>query len=227
MNFRGDNMSRVGDMIKKARSERGMTQKQLARKCGLSESYITDIESGKRIINENLVKRISGILGKDISEPLYEPEDEEIETEKEEVPQKADQKAPNAEWESAFSSVIKDIPVFDIDMDKVVGYKHLPVIDRKVEGCNPEKIIFMRAPDNSLGGFRIRKGDILMIALGGECSAGFYLMEYDGRRAIRQTRLLGSGKVLIMSSDGEIRTETKELREIKVLGRCIRDEFNL
>lgn len=221
-------MSRVGDMIKKTRTERGLTQKQLAKKCGLSESYITDIESGKRVINENLIKRISGILGRDINEPLYEAEDEdEIETEQEEIRPKAEPRVPNAEWQSAFSSVIKDIPVFTIEMDKAAEYKHLPVIDRKVEGYNPDKLVFMRVPDNSLAGFRVRKGDLLMIALGGECSTGFYLMEYDGQRVIRQTKLLGNGKVLIVSSNGEISTETKDLKEIKVLGHCIRAEFKL
>lgn len=221
-------MSRVGDMIKKTRTERGLTQKQLAKKCGLSESYITDIESGKRVINENLIKRISGILGRDINEPLYEAEDEdEIETEQEEIRPKAEPRVPNAEWQSAFSSVIKDIPVFTIEMDKAAEYKHLPVIDRKVEGYNPDKLVFMRVPDNSLAGFRVRKGDLLMIALGGECSTGFYLMEYDGQRVIRQTKLLGNGKILIVSSNGEISTETKDLKEIKVLGHCIRAEFKL
>lgn len=221
-------MSRVGDMIKKTRTERGLTQKQLAKKCGLSESYITDIESGKRVINENLIKRISGILGRDINEPLYEAEDEdEIETEQEEIRPKAEPRVPNAEWQSAFSSVIKDIPVFTIEMDKAAEYKHLPVIDRKVEGYNPDKLVFMRVPDNSLAGFRVRKGDLLMIALGGECSTGFYLMEYDGQRVIRQTKLLGNGKVLIVSSNGEISTETKDLKDIKVLGHCIRAEFKL
>lgn len=224
MNFRGDSVSRIGDMIKGARTEKNMTQKQLAKKCGLSESYIADIESGKRVINENLIKRISGILGKELNEPFYETEDE---TAKEEGLPEVELKAPDAKWQSAFSNVIRDIPIFTIKMDKAAGYKHLPVIDRKVEGYNPDKLIFMVAPDNSLSGFRIRKGDIIMVSLGEECSAGFYLIEYDDQRVIRQVKLIGSNKALLMCSDGEIRTETKDLKDIKVLGRCIKVEFTL
>ena len=39
-------MSRMGETIQKARLAAGMTEKALAKKCGLAESVVKDIESG-------------------------------------------------------------------------------------------------------------------------------------------------------------------------------------
>ena len=40
-------MSRLGDLIMLERSRQKLTRKQVARKCGVSESYIKDVEEGR------------------------------------------------------------------------------------------------------------------------------------------------------------------------------------
>ncbi len=45
-------MSRVSDKIKEARLKKGLTQKQLAKKLGVAENFINEVESGRKIINE-------------------------------------------------------------------------------------------------------------------------------------------------------------------------------
>jgi len=39
---------RLGDMLKKLRVERGLTQEQLGKRVGVSDAYITMLESGTR-----------------------------------------------------------------------------------------------------------------------------------------------------------------------------------
>ncbi len=48
-------MNRLAEKIKKARLNAKLTEKELAKKCGLSVNYIIQIESGKK---DNLKKRL-------------------------------------------------------------------------------------------------------------------------------------------------------------------------
>ena len=52
-------MSRVGEKVKNIRSSSGMTQKQLGKKLGVSESFINEVEAGRKVINQNLIDRLS------------------------------------------------------------------------------------------------------------------------------------------------------------------------
>jgi len=61
-------VSRVAEKIKSLRLEAGMSQKALAKKLGVAESFINDVELGRKIINENMIKRISKIFNKDIND---------------------------------------------------------------------------------------------------------------------------------------------------------------
>ena len=56
-------MSRLGDTIQKARIKAKMTEKALGRKCGLAESFIKDVESGRRIVSDEQAQRILKVLG--------------------------------------------------------------------------------------------------------------------------------------------------------------------
>ena len=56
-------MSRLGDLIMLERSRQKLTRKQVARKCGVSESYIKDVEEGRRIIQDDQARRILKTLG--------------------------------------------------------------------------------------------------------------------------------------------------------------------
>ena len=224
-------MGRIGEKIKKLRTEKGLAQKQLAKKCGISESYISEIESGKRVINESMIKKMSVILGMDISESLFDEEATikyvNVQVEKHDKELNA-KKNPLPEWQSAFSNIIKDIPIYDIDMNEKLGFKHLPVMDKKVEGYNPDKLIYISMPDNSLSGFRIKKGDIIMVLLYSEpLSKGFFLIECDGRKLIRNIKRLDGNSMLLLSNDSELKTDTRDIHSIKIIGHCIKVEFDL
>ena len=56
-------MSRLGDLILLERTRQKLTRKQVAKKCGVSEGYIKDVEEGRRIIQDDQARRILKTLG--------------------------------------------------------------------------------------------------------------------------------------------------------------------
>ena len=58
-------MSRLGDTIRAARVKARLSEKALGKKCGLAESYIKDVESGRRIVSDDQAQRILKVLGVD------------------------------------------------------------------------------------------------------------------------------------------------------------------
>ena len=56
-------MSRLGDLIRTERIRQKLTQKQVAKKCGVSESYLMAVEAGTRIIADDQARRILKSIG--------------------------------------------------------------------------------------------------------------------------------------------------------------------
>ena len=56
-------MSRLGDLIRTERLRSKMTPKQVARKCGVSESYLLAVEAGTKIIADDQARRILKTIG--------------------------------------------------------------------------------------------------------------------------------------------------------------------
>lgn len=219
-------MNRIGEKIKSARLQKNMAVKQLAKKCGVSESYIQEVESGKKVISESLIKRISNVLDINLNEPMFcETETYTDEPKEESSSKKLD---VSAEWSFAFSNIIKDLPIYDADMDKVIGIKYLPIIDKKVEGYNPDKFIYVKIPDDSMSGFRIRKDDLAAAVLNSEIkNDGIYLIEYEGRKKIRHIKKLDGNNILITSNSGDLKSETKKAKEVKIIAHLIKAEISL
>ena len=55
-------MSSVGERIRKRRTELGWTQDQLAQKAGISKSFLSDLENGKRSVSADNLLDISRVL---------------------------------------------------------------------------------------------------------------------------------------------------------------------
>jgi putative transcriptional regulator len=58
----------IPNKIRDFRKEKGWRQVDLARRLGILQSEVSDIETGKRKPNIYLAKRIAKVLGKDVSE---------------------------------------------------------------------------------------------------------------------------------------------------------------
>ena len=51
-----------GVILAGARAKEGMTQKQLAEKCGIPQSHISEMENGKRTIGKNRAEKLAAAL---------------------------------------------------------------------------------------------------------------------------------------------------------------------
>ncbi|AKN33060.1 DNA-binding protein [Clostridium carboxidivorans P7] len=222
-------MSRVGEKIKNIRNSIGMTQKQLGKKLGVNESFVNEVENGRKIINQNLIDRISKVLGKDINDITMSFEEQVFEEEKDKKYSAAPKKeAVKDVWNEAFGSVLKNIPIYGYDLQKAVSFKQLPLINNKVEGHSQDKVFYLQIEDDDMLGFRIAKGDLAFAYSTHEIeNNSICLIEHGSKRVIRQIKRLDNNKVLLISNKGSFRTETAEIKEINIIAKLNRVEIKL
>lgn len=230
-------MSRVGEKLKEARLKSGLTQKALAKKLGVSDKFINEVEIGKRVVQENFIERASKLLNVDLNDISMVVTDEALmeERKEEKAREKANKKVSpktlgetSAVWTEAFSSVLKKVNIYDYSLNNVLGDKELPNYSGKIEGFPVDKVMYLKIADNDMSGFRIMKGDLAFGHLVKEVSNnGIFLIEYKEKRIIRQIKLLGNSRVLLISNEGSVRTETVELNNLKIIAKLERIEFNL
>lgn len=230
-------MSRVGEKLKEARLKSGLTQKALAKKLGVSDKFINEVEIGKRVVQENFIERASKLLNVDLNDISMVVTDEALmeERKEEKAREKENKKVSpktlgetSAVWTEAFSSVLKKVNIYDYSLNNVLGDKELPNYSGKIEGFPVDKVMYLKIADNDMSGFRIMKGDLAFGHLVKEVSNnGIFLIEYKEKRTIRQIKLLGNSRVLLISNEGSVRTETVELNNLKIIAKLERIEFNL
>ena len=230
-------MSTVGERIKKARNNKGMTQKQLAKKLGVSESYINEVEAGRKVVEEKFIERAGKVLGGDLSEMTtlfdniaYEERKtaENAPTGYAKVKVNKVKETINDVWNDAFGSVLKSVSIYSYDLNKPIGKKELPVISNKIEGYAQDKVLYLKIANDDLLGFRICQGDLALANLTSEIENNkIYLIDVNGERVIRQLKKLDSNKVLMISNKNMVRTETAHPKEIKVIAKLNRLEIEL
>ncbi|WP_097027751.1 helix-turn-helix domain-containing protein [Clostridium peptidivorans] len=222
-------MSRIGEKIKEIRIAKGLTQKQLGKKLGVAEGFINEVESGRKVINQSLIDRIGKVLGKDLNDITMSFEEEVYKEEKQTKFEYQPKKEKiNDVWNEAFGSVIKNIPVYSYELNKMLGHKKMPLIENKIEGFPQDKVLFLQIQDDEMMGFRIAKGDIAFANLTNEVqNNSICLVEYGNERKIRQIKTLDSNKVLLISNSGSVRTETIEKKSLKVIAKLNKLEIIL
>ncbi len=243
-------MSRLGDLIRTERIRQKMTPKQVAKKCGVAESFIVAVEAGTRIIADDQARRILKTIGlrehteadfslddiaatvdlaqvqpqmaKQIARPKAVPVAEKVAS--------TDEKDPGVTgsvWLDALSSVLKRVPVMNAVM-KPVDHRLLPIEGGKIEGANPDKVFYFLAPDDSMRGFRIHKDDtVLCVPAQSPVDGAVMLVEYNQHRYLRKVKKLADFTVLLQSYDREYDAVTAQLSEVNFIGRCVRLEIAL
>ena len=63
---------RFGQVVRKLRLEQNISQEELADRCGLHRTYISDIELGKRNVSLENIERISISLNRSLSDLFKE-----------------------------------------------------------------------------------------------------------------------------------------------------------
>ena len=228
-------MSRLGDTIRAARLKAGMTEKALGKKCGLAESYIKDVESGRRIVSDDQAQRILKVLGakNPISTELEvaaeppvklrpKPRAYILPVEEQNAPDRQAQAESNDAWLDALGGVVKRVPVMAPD-GVVIDHVLTPIVSGKIEGGAPDKVLYYRCPDDMLRGFRVYAGDLLLVVPAKKAEDDrLMLVEYGGERMVRKLMKLDGGRIQMQAFDHEFSAVIGDMQTVKVLGRCVK-----
>lgn len=232
-------MNPIAKKIQEARLNAKLSEKELAKKCGVAPSYIIQIESGKKIINEATAEKILSVFGEKVGFDFADViERERIQEEviasqirsklpKAQATTEFYQVNPTDQWAGALANIIKKFPIHDVATSKVLGEKELPVLSKKVEGIPADKVLFVSASDDQLNHMRIYKADVLMIHQLKEISGkGIYLIEYQGKK---QLALLNreTGNTIGLSIDKTGEKKVLQNNAVKIIGKAVRVEFTL
>ncbi|MDR0396859.1 MAG: XRE family transcriptional regulator [Oscillospiraceae bacterium] len=250
-------MSRLGDLLKLERTRRGLTTKQVARMCGVADKYLIDVEAGTRIIADDQARRILKRIGlerqneadfsldaiaasADLAASARKPDaDEETDQrtrarDKAREPDKPVMSLPSEQPDggiflSALSEVLRQVPIYDASW-RVAGHRLLPIIGGRIEGGQPDHVLYFIAPDASCRGFRILPGDqALILPAQSPIDGAIMLCEYNNHRALRKVKLdpANLNRVTLQSYDREFETETIPTDQAVFIGRVARIEITL
>ena len=243
-------MSRLGDLIRTERIRQKLTPKQVARKCGVSESYLLAVEAGTRIIADDQARRILKTIGlrqqneaeftlDDIAatvdlaqvqprmaQAAVRPKPKEAEkvasTEEEK-----DQGVAGSIWLDALQSVLKRVPVMNAVL-KPISYRLVPVENGRIEGANPEKVFFFLVPDDSMRGFRICRGDlVLTVPAQSPIDGAVMLLTWNDHQYLRKIKIINDHQVLLQSYDKAYEAETVSISDVGFLSRVVQVMFEL
>ncbi|MBQ8095101.1 MAG: helix-turn-helix transcriptional regulator [Clostridia bacterium] len=240
-------MSRLGDLLLLERTRQKLTRKQVARKCGISEGYLKDVEEGRRIIQDDQARRILKTLGTSsqhenefsldeiaatVDLGTISPQKNEAIRQPKETKQSVPVKPVSSEeqsgiWLDALSSVLKPVPVMNAGWIQV-DRRLLPVQDGKIEGANPERVVYYKVPDDTMRAFRIEKDDlVLVVPQQLPVDGAIMLVEYGAHRVLRKIKLFDKTRVLLQSGDREMSADPMSVSDVHFVGRAIRVEITL
>ena len=249
---KGDaDMSRLGDLIRLERTRQGLTHKQVARKCGVSDKYLMEVEAGTRIIADDQARRILKSMGMtEHTEADFTLDDIAATvdlqsavpqltraTEAKKAPAKATKEAEvvaesdpgvaGSIWLDALSGVLKHVPIYNAVM-KEVGHRLLPITNGKIEGASPDKVFYFMAPDNGLRGFRVQRGDLLLVVPAQAAVDGaIMLLQTPQGRVLRKVKRVNDYQAMLQKYDEAFESEIKNFNELTFVGRCVRLEAEL
>lgn len=242
-------MSRLGDLIRLERTRQGLTHKQVARKCGVSDKYLMEVEAGTRIIADDQARRILKTMGmQEHTEADFTLDDiaatvdlqsavpkvvQSVETRKNARPEKQEAVAetdPGVQgsiWLDALSGVLKHVPIYNAVM-KEVGHRLLPITGGKIEGASPDRVFYFMAPDNQLRGFRVQCGDLLLVVPAQAAVDGaIMLLQTPQGRVLRKVKRLNDYQAMLQRYEDSCESEIKNYNELTFVGRCVRLEADL
>lgn len=240
-------MSRLGDLLRLERTRRGLSYKQAARLSGVSDKYLMDVESGKRIIADAEARRVLSKMGMQVKTEAEFTLDDiaaavDLETalpgavrraqsaphpEKKAAEENKDSRPVDSIWLDALKGVLRRVPIYNAVMQEV-GHRLLAVENGKIAGAPAGAVFYFRAPDNALSGFRVRRGDIALIVPGRPAEDGaLMLVEARGGRMLRAVKMLPRCQVMLQTFDTAPDGEIFDLSDVVFIGRAVRMEAEL
>ena len=119
------------------------------------------------------------------------------------------------------------MPVYNAVM-KEVGHRLLPITNGKIEGASPDKVFYFMAPDNALRGFRVQRGDLLLVVPAQAAVDGaIMLLQTPQGRILRKVKRFNDYQAMLQKYDDAFESELKNYNELTFVGRCVRLEAEL
>ena len=232
-------MSRLGDLIKQERGRRGLSAREVAKKCGLSEKFLLEIEGGTRIPRDDQAQRILKAMGaQPPAQSDFTLEDiaatVDLQSALPRIKEIKKEKAPEAGtgpagsiWLDALADVLQSVPVYNAVMNKV-GSRLLPVKNGKVEGAPRDKVFYFLVPDDAMRGFRVQRGDLVLVVPAAQAQDGaMVLLDTPQGKLLRRIKLLPRYQVMLQHYDSALESEIVNLSDLRIAGRCARLEAEL
>jgi len=220
-------MNRLAQRIKDERLKAGMSEKELAKKCGLQVAYILQIESGKKIINEQIADQILNKLGASVTSFSEQASKETV---KATPPKTAKQEAtkplaPNANWSSALKQLIYAVPVYGLSSPNVIDQIKHPVIDNKVEGHQGDKLYYIRLEKDVYVQKRLLKDDDILILRSKQLYPNKLMhFKYQNKAYIGLLQTQSNKEVIVQN---DLIRKVVPQKDIEILGLCLSVRFKL
>lgn len=234
-----------GENLRQQRLAMGWTQQQLADRMGKTKNNISQYELGKREPNCDQLLAFSRLLGISTDELLRDrpegwerhpsptpspdgagdddyfahlrPAQTPTKKSLREVPGSAD--AASTPEGGCPAPVL--LPVYaGLQMSAPIGYRYAP-------GDRPEDdAFFFVSPDDSMGDYRIRKGDMLLIARQPTLSrTGIHLIIQNAQPIVRMLHRDPSGLVMLQASSSYA-PQLASPADLSIIGPVMRVEFS-
>lgn len=222
-------MNRLAQKIRDARIKAKLTEKELSVKAGIQLSYLLQVESGKKVINEQMAEKILSVMGEEVQFISDDqPEPEKIRTKAAPVRESIKPITPNAQWESVLAGVIQKYPVTGENSGKVLEFKELSIVNKKIDGIHFEKIMFVKVEQSDLPLLRIKKDDVISLHIMNTIeNDSIYYLEVSGVKQIRMVRMDSSRKLQLLKGFNDNSPQIFNPSDVKVIGKCIKVEFFL
>jgi transcriptional regulator with XRE-family HTH domain len=241
-------MSIIGTNIKKIRMKQNLSAKQLAKKCGISETALLEIEDGKKVPTTQLTNLITKGLGVNIDaiEPSYfsdyfeenpVPKEAPVNTARVINAKQTDNKQSNTNTISdALSKAVKKIPVLSkVTAGKsvpfegdIVDSKFEPVFQGKANNVAGEEFVYYMVSDNSMQGARIMKSDLALVFLTDSIrDKDIVLFTYKNNTYIRRYKSVSDNIVALIAENADYDTFAADKKDLRIVGKVLRVEFKI
>ncbi len=233
-------MSRLGDLLHLERTRRKLSTKEVAKLAGVSEKYLRDVEAGTKIIRDDQARRILQKMGMEQqTDAMFTLDDiavtvdlqtavspERVEKTRA-LKQEKGEKADGSIWLDALKGVLQHVPVYNAVM-KEVASRLLPVTQGKIEGAPAEKVFYFQAPDNRMRGFRVQKGDLVLVVPTQAAEDGaMMLLDTPLGKQLFVIKILPRYQLLLQTFDTQNASEVVAMSDVHILGKCVRLEAEL
>jgi XRE family aerobic/anaerobic benzoate catabolism transcriptional regulator len=201
----------TGQRLRRLRSRRGVTRRDLARRSGVSERYIAQIEAGSGNISILLLRRIAGPLGVKLAEML------------------ADQPEPSAE-RRLLDRLLADLPEDALAEARALLAARFGRPPPGPRGARIALIGLRGAGKSTIGALLARRLSVGFVELdaeveregGSDLSDIFARHGQDGFRRLERaalSRLVGSGQPMVIAAGGGIVSDAATFALL--LGSCV------